>query len=324
MTLLLDAVTLKEVLDVQASIGELRNACQEQADDLITMPPRQTVDALDGRGWLRISMAFLNGSGFMGFKAMNRAPGIGMRYIVGLYEIDSGELVALMDADAVTTQRTAATNALGTHLLAPAGEATVGILGSGVQARALLRAYAYLRRLDHVYVHSPRREAREDCAAWTERELQVEASAVEDPAKLAESSAVTVLALRASSTPVYRTEWLRPGGHVTGLSSVRPEAREVEEAVWPACDVIVVDDRSSVGVSGDGSATGGVDLSALPELWELVNGRVARTSDHQRTMFKSSGNALQDIAVAIGAYRRARAMGLGQDLGPFPATKAYA
>jgi alanine dehydrogenase len=324
MTLLLDAVTLQEVLDVQASIGELRTACREQADDLVTMPPHQTVDAHDGRGWLRISMAFLNGSGFMGFKAMNRAPGIGMRYIVGLYEIDSGELVALMDADAVTTQRTAATNALGTHLLAPAGETTVGILGSGVQARALLRAYAHLRRLDHVYVHSPRREAREDCAAWAERELQVEASAVEDPAKVADATPVTVLALRASSTPVYRTEWLRPGGHVTGLSSVRPEAREVEEAVWPACDVIVVDDRSSVGVSGDGHATGGVDLSALPELWEIVNGRAGRTSHDQRTMFKSAGNALQDIAVAVGAYRRARAMGLGQDLGPFPTTKPYA
>ncbi|MDA8063611.1 MAG: ornithine cyclodeaminase family protein [Actinomycetota bacterium] len=324
MTLLLDAVTLQEVLDVQASIGELRTACQEQADDLVTMPPRQTVDARDGRGWLRISMAFLNGSGFMGFKAMNRAPGIGMRYIVGLYEIGSGELVAMMDADAVTTQRTAATNALGTHLLAPAGETTVGILGSGVQARALLRAYAHLRRLDHVYVHSPRREAREDCAAWARRDLQVEATAVDDPAQLAESSPVTVVALRASSTPVYRTEWLRPGGHVTGLSSVRPEAREVEEAVWPACDVIVVDDRSSVEVSGDGHATGGADLSALPELWELVAGRVGRTSDGQRTMFKSSGNALQDIAVAIGAYRRARAMGLGQDLGPFPTTKPYA
>ncbi|MHB1517454.1 MAG: ornithine cyclodeaminase family protein [Acidimicrobiales bacterium] len=324
MTLLLDAITLEEVLDVDASIGELRSACEEQAGNLVQVPPRQTVDAGDGRGWLRISMAFLNGSGFMGFKAMNRAPGIGMRYIVGLYEIGSGEFVAMMDADAITTERTAATNALGTDLLAPAGATTVGIVGSGVQARAFLQAYARLRALDHVYVHSPRRQSRDDCADWVRRELQVGATAVDDPAKLAESAPVTVLALRASSTPVFRSEWLRPGVHVTGLSSVRPEAREVEESVWPACDVIVVDDRSSVGVSGDGHATGGVELSSLPELWELVTERVGRTSDTQTTMFKSSGNALQDIAVAVGAYRRAREAGLGRDLGDFPATKPYA
>ncbi len=324
MTLLLDAKTLDDLLDVATSIGELRSACLEQADELVKVPPRQTVDAGDGRGWLRISMAFLNGSGFMGFKAMNRAPGIGMRYLVGLYEIDSGALVAMMDADAITTQRTAATNALGTDLLAPAGATTVGVVGSGVQARAFLRAYSHVRTLEHVYVHSPRREARDDCAEWVRGELHVEATAVDDPAKLAESSPVTVLALRASTTPVYRSEWLRPGGHVTGLSSVRPEAREVDEAVWPACDIVVVDDRSSVRVSGDGQATGGVDLDALPELWELVTGRVGRASEGQTTLFKSSGNALQDIAVAVGAYRRARAAGVGQDLGEFPSTKPYA
>lgn len=324
MTLLLDGKTLQNVIDVEQSVAELRSACQEQADALVTMPPRQTVDAVGNRGWLRISMAFLNRSGFMGFKAMNRAPGIGMRYLIGLYEIDSGELVAIMDADAITTQRTAATNALGTHLLAPAAASTVGVVGSGVQARAFIQAYARLRPLDHVYVHSPRQVARQDCAAWVRAQMGVDATAVNDPAALAAASPVTVLALRASSTPVYRAEWLRPGGHVTGLSSVRPEAREVEEAVWPASDVVVVDDRSSVGVSGDGHATGGVDLATMPELWELVIGRVGRSSDSQITMFKSSGNAMQDVAVALGAYRRARVLGLGRDLGEFPATKPYA
>lgn len=327
MTILLDAAAMNSLLDIETSIAELRLACEEQARRQVEMPPRQTIDAHNDLGWLRLSTAFLNGSGYMGFKAMNRAPGIGMRYMVGLYGIATGELLAVMDANDLTTHRTAATNALGTDLLAPEESRAVGLIGSGVQARAFVRAYGFLRNLESVYVYSPRSEARSDCAAWIRDELGVEAVAVDSVESLAMACPVTVVAMRASSQPVYRSEWLRPGVHVTGLSSVRPEAREVEEAVWERCDLVVVDDRSSVLISGDGQsakAAGQVDPAALPELWELVTGRVQRHTADQMTMFKSSGNAMQDVAVAVGAFRRAKEADLGQDLGPFPAVKDYA
>lgn len=327
MTLLLDTDDMQAVLDVGRSIEELRAALKEQARGQVQMPPRQTTDAQDGSNWLRISQAFLNGSGMMGFKAMNRAAGHGMRYMVGLYRIETGELVALMDANWLTTRRTAATSALGTHLLAPAGERSVGIIGAGVQARAFVTAYHHLRPLEQVVVYSPRPESRGDFAATVEADLGVTAKAVASAEEVAASCPVTVLAMRAPREPVYQAGWLRPGCHVTGLSSVRPEAREVDDLVWSRADVVVVDDRSTVLQSGDGRsavASGAVTPDGLPEMWELVEQRVGRGGDEQVTLFKSAGNAMQDIALAVGAYSLALEAGRGRDIGAFPEVKPYA
>lgn len=327
MTLFLDSKDMEDLLDPCRAVEELRRALEEQAAGRVQMPPRQTTDAQDGRNWLRISQAFLNGSGYMGFKAMNRAAGIGMRYLLGLYRIETGELLALMDANWLTTRRTAATSALGTHLLAPTGERRVGIVGAGVQARAFATAYNCLRRLEEILVYSPRPESRAAFAAEVGRELGVPVRALDSAEAVARAAPVTVLALRAPTTPVYVAAWARPGTHVTGLSSVRPEAREVDDELWRVADLVVVDDRGTVAQSGDGRSAAArkvADLSLLPELCELVAGSVGRSSDDQVTLFKSSGNAMQDVAVAVGAYELALERGRGRDLGAFPEVKPYA
>jgi len=323
--LLLDSTNMEELLDVKRAIEALRQSLAEQALGQVQMPTRQTTDAQDGQNWLRISMVFLNGSGYMGFKAMNRAAGLGMRYMVGLYRIETGELLAVMDANLLTTRRTAATSALGTHMLVPDGENSVGIIGTGVQARAFLAAYASLRNVEQVLVFSPRPESRTAFARSAHDELGLTVETMSSAEEVALACPVTVLAMRAPREPVYREVWLRPGVHVTGLSSVRPEAREIEDGVWDRADLAVLDDRGTVAQSGDGrSATSaGIDPASLPELWELVAGKVARTSPDQVTLFKSSGNAMQDLAVAVGVYELACERGRGRDLGAFPDVKPY-
>lgn len=324
--LLLDEHDMEELLDVRKAIEALRRALDEQSKGQVQMPPRQTTDAQDGQNWLRISTVFLNGSGYMGFKAMNRAAGLGMRYLVGLYRIETGELLALMDANLLTTRRTAATSALGTHLLAPADVNSLGIIGTGVQARAFLAAYASLRPLEGISVFSPREESRRDFVDHARSTLGLEVTPVGSAEDVARAHPVTALAIRAPREPVYRQEWLRPGVHVTGLSSVRAEAREVEDGVWTSANVVVLDDRGTVFQSGDGlsAAAAGVDPASLPELWELQAGKVARTSPEQITLFKSSGNAMQDIAVATGVYELAVEQQRGREQGAFPAVKPYA
>lgn len=323
--LLLDAKDMDGLLDIERSIAELRNALAEQAKGQVQMPARQTTDTQDGQNWLRISSAFLNGSGYMGFKAMNRAAGLGMRYMVGLYKIETGELLSLMDANWLTTRRTAATNAIGTDLLAPKEERSVGVIGSGVQARAFVQAYSKLRKLERVTVFSPRKESRSSFAQWIEGHVGVSAVAVDNAETVARNCNVTVLAMRAPREPVYMRGWLRPGVHVTGLSSVRPEAREIEDGVWETSDVIVLDDRGTVFQSGDGRsiASKGFESGSIPELWELASGKVVRSSDEQITLFKSSGNAMQDIAVAVGVYKLAVENQKGRNIDAFPEVKPY-
>jgi alanine dehydrogenase len=324
--LLLDGRDMEDLLDVRRAIEEVKSALGEQARGQVQMPARQTTDTQDGHNWLRISQAFLNGSGFMGFKAMNRAAGIGMRYLMGLYRIDTGELLSLMDANSITTRRTAATNAIATDLLAVRTDRTVGIIGSGVQARAFLDAYATMRDLELVRVFSPKPESREDFAKTMSDKLEVSVEPLNSAEEVAKQCPTVVLAMRAPGAPVYLTGWMRPGVHVTGLSSVRAEAREVDNGVWTGSDLVVVDDRVTVFQSGDGrsAAAAGVDPDALPELWELAAGKVGRAGPSDVTLFKSAGNAMQDVAVAVGAYELATSAGVGRQIADFPEVKPYA
>lgn len=332
--ILVTEADIARVVTPAIALDSLRRALDEQVAGEVQMPPRQTTDAgndpagLDkhhGANWLRISTAFLNGQGVMGFKAMNRAAGLGMRYLIGLYEIASGELLAVMDANEITTARTAATSALGTHLLADEAARTVGILGSGVQARALLRTYAMLRELDEVLVHSPTPASRANFAEFAATDLGLNARAVDTAEEVASASTVLV-AVRATREPVFLAGWLRPGMHVTGLSSVRYDAREVDDDTWHRADVVVVDDRVNVGHSGDAlsAAASSYELGAAHELYEVHAGKVRRTSSEQITLFKSSGNALQDVALAAGVHDVLRTEGASTDVGPFPAVKPYA
>src|SRR5215470_9851334 len=135
------------LLSPEEIIETLRAALIEQSKGMVQVPPRTTVDSSSGHGWLRMMPAILNGSNVMGFKAMHSTPGVGVGYFVDLYDLPTGELLAMMDADWLTAQRTAATAAIGVDLLARKTIRTVGVLGSGEQARSMLIAASKVRQL---------------------------------------------------------------------------------------------------------------------------------------------------------------------------------
>jgi ornithine cyclodeaminase/alanine dehydrogenase-like protein (mu-crystallin family) len=324
VTLLITAEEVRHALTETDLIEAICDSSRQRFRNQVSVPPRITADAADDKGWLRVGPALLNGSGYMGFKSMNRRPQLGVRYLVMLYSIESGELLALMDANTLTTARTAATNAIGTHLLAREDATTLGIVGSGFAARATLEQLLRLRELERVLVYSPRSESRDSFVEAIEGEHGISAAAADSAEAAVAESEIALLAFRAPSQPVFLASWLRPGMHVTGLSSVRPEAREVDDDTWTACDVVVVDDAGSVRQSGDGRSVAGDGELEYPELWQLVAGLVpGRTDPGQTTLFKSSGNSEQDIAAAAAVYRKAVDLGLGRDLGDFPEVKPY-
>jgi ornithine cyclodeaminase/alanine dehydrogenase len=186
----------------------------------------------------------------------------------------------------------------------------------------LLAAVARVRTFRRLKVFSPTPANRERFAAAVRDDYGVRALAVPSGEEAAEGADVLLSAIRAAGTPAVSAAWVRPGLHVTAISSVRPEARELDAAIWARADVVAVDDREHVFDSGDGRAalgSGSIQPADVAELWELVSGRrPGREHPAQITLFKSVGTGLQDLAVAGALYRRARERGLGQDLGDFP------
>jgi len=326
--LLLEHDDIVGLLSPEEVIAALREALLEQSKGLVQVPSRTTVDSTSGFGWLRTMPAILNGSKVMGFKAMHSTPGVGVGYFVDLYDLPTGELLAMMDADWLTAQRTAATAALGVDMLARKTIRTVGVLGSGEQARTMLIAASKVRHLDQINVFSPTPAHRRAFAETIGREHGLNIKPAEQPQQAVVGCDLLLSVFRAGKEPVVAADWITPGVHICAASSVRPAARELEDAVWRRAAVVAVDDRAHAFESGDGRsaiASRSFDPERSVELWQLVSGQKrGRVTDADITLFKSVGTALQDIAVAKAIYLRAKQKGLGRDLKRFPRMRPHA
>jgi len=318
MALLLNHEEVASAVTMAEAVAVLEEGFRVQARGEFTLPPRLTTPA--GKGWLRMMPAVLSGMGVMGFKAMNLCPGVGARYVVLLYRVEDGALLAIMDAESITTQRTGAVSAVATKLMARRGVATVGVLGSGVEARAQLEAMAAVRPLRSAKIFSPTRERRLKFAEEMSRALGFQVTPVGSEREAVQETDLVVLAVK-SKSPVFSGAWLAPGMHVNAIGSVRADHREIDPLTFRQSDLVVVDSRDEAMESGDGQAAKADGLSggSFHELWELVNGSVpGRKDDQAMTLFKSVGTALQDLALAQKIYQVAVAKRLGQNLGDFP------
>ena len=313
--------------DVSASVTMLdavdamEGAFREQADGKVIQPHRLNLKA--GKGWLRVGPAVLEGSGYMGFKAMNLAPGHGVRYQVHLYRIADGELIAIMDALHLTTLRTGATSAVATRRLASGSPTTIGVIGSGIEARAQLEAMHALGLARAARVYSPTPANREKFAADYSRSLGIEVAPVSQAKDAVRGCGLVVAAVKSTETALLG-EWLEPGTHVNSVGTARPEQREIDATTFQRSAVIVVDTREGVfGEAGDAiAAKDVVSPEQVYELAELVTGRApARSDKNQITLFKSVGSAHQDIAIAARIYQRAREKNLGSEIDGFPIKK---
>jgi len=105
---------------------------------------------------------------------------------------------------------------------------------------------------------------------------------------------------------------LRDGVHVTAVGSFTPDRRELDEETLRGAR-LVVDERSAA--LAEAGELQGRRPDELVELGEIVAGQAAgRSDERQRTVFKSVGNAIQDLVVAAHAFERARELGIGEEI----------
>jgi len=312
---------VRALVDMKDAIVAMEGAFGEEGAGATLLPPRINMKA--GKGWLRIGPVALERSGWMGFKAMNLAPGQGVRYQVHLYRIDSGELVAIMDAQHLTTLRTGATSAVATRRLARPGAGRVALLGSGVEAQAQLEAMQADGRVLTARVFSPTAVNRKRLAEEFRRRHGMDITDVAS-AEEAVADADIVLAAVKSAEPVLLGRWLRPGMHVNSVGTARRDQREIDQETFVRSAQIVVDTREGVfGEAGDAFVARDV-VAGKPvrELAELVSGAAMGRSDPKEiTLFKSVGTGIQDIALAAMIYERARDRDIGTRLEAFPYLK---
>lgn len=247
---------------------------------------------------------------YYGVKVINIAPGNAAKGLPGLhgsyllFDATTGVPLAVVDGTELTTRRTAAASALAASFLAREDASHLLVVGAGAVAALLPAAYSAVRDLKRVSVWARRPEQAEALSTqW--RAAGFNAQAVTDlPAACGEADIISCATL--ATEPVVHGAWLAPGSHLDLIGSFTPGMREADDACFADARVFV-DTEEALEKSGDllGPLARGVvrEEEVRGTLTTLCKGvATARRSAADRTVFKSVGTALEDLAGAVLLY----------------------
>lgn len=266
---------------------------------------------------LHYMAAALPDDGLLGMKLYTVSRG-SFRFVVMLFEAEGGELLAFIEADHLGRIRTGAASGVAAKHLSRADASTVGVIGSGRQARTQLGAAACARKISSVRVFSRDESRRREFARTMSGLLQIEVEPV-DSAEAAARFGDVVITATTAREPVLQGDWLKPGAHVNAIGANMENRREVDNALLRRASVIAVDSKPQARIeSGDliqGFRDSPGEWDRVAELWEIIAGeRAGRKSSDEVTLFKSAGIALWDVAAAGIIYRKAIELGQGKEI----------
>jgi alanine dehydrogenase len=314
MPLLLTEANVKAILTMPLALEAVETSFERLAAGNATLQYRQRLH-VPGKGVLNHMAGADLVTGYMGLKIYSIARD-GARFLVTLFSADSGDLVALIEADYLGQLRTGAASGLATRLMAREDAHVAAIIGTGLQARTQLEAVVAVRKLDGVRAFGRDPGKRETFA----REMSARLGVLVTPVSSAEQAvrgAQIVTTCTTSTVPVLEGRWIEPGTHINAVGVNQAQKRELDTEAVIRCDVIASDSREQSKIeSGDLIGAFAGDAShweSVREFSDLVAGKIpGRTSPDQITLFKSNGVATEDIVVAGRIYELARERGIGR------------
>jgi ornithine cyclodeaminase/alanine dehydrogenase len=320
MPLLLNRETVASLLTIGECIEAVEKAFAELAAGTAVQPLRT---AIHSPGGVSLYMpAFLQQERALACKVVavfkENPEKHGLPTTTGtvlLQDPETGRVVCIMDGGYLTAVRTGAASGVATRYLArrDSGQ-TAGIFGAGVQGRTQLQAVKEVRHLSRAYVYDTALEAAKLFAKEMAAQLDLEVIPVADARQAVRSDILCTAT--SSPVPLFDGEEVREGAHVNGIGSHTPDARELDGKLIRRAKLVGDSREACFRESGDiiiplreGLIT---QDHFYAELGEIVTGRKAgRASDHEITVFKSNGLAVQDAAAAVLVYRKALAAGAG-------------
>lgn len=295
--------TLEGVLGMCDAIDLLEEASSHEAESKTFISPRLNT-AFEG-GWMRMMFAADFEAGYCATKAYHMIQGVGVRYVVSLYRLKDGELLAVLDGRLITDLRTGAASGVVARRVPVAGPVTVGLIGSGHQSRMQLESLAAVCRVESAAVFSPTVEHRETFAREMAARFRFPVTAVESAEMAARGHTVVAVATSSRrSEPVLRGEWLDRCRLLCGVGSTRPQSVELDAQCFRDARLVVVDSARAIEEAGDlqqAEKSGALPAKKQATLAQLVSGQVAAPRDGL-VVFKSVGTALQDLALARRYY----------------------
>jgi ornithine cyclodeaminase/alanine dehydrogenase-like protein (mu-crystallin family) len=287
---------IRSVLTYDSLIPAIRQALISYSAGLADQPPRTVLRVKDAQGeptgWFAV-MPVIAGD-VMGVKTVTFFPGnsgSGIHTHLATIELmrrATGEPLAVMDGRLITEMRTAAVSAVAVEALAQPNARTLGILGSGVQARSHIEAIC------HVW---PAFREPGSIRVWSRNPHNANALADETGALAGSIENVAacdvVVTVTSATTPILLGKWLAPRSLVVAVGAVGAQLRELDDEVMSGW--LIVESRQGAERESGDVILSGADVKA--ELGEVLAGR-AFLPHQGRRVFKSVGMAIEDVTAA--------------------------
>ena len=304
----IDEAALRAAITPRLAVDAMRAAFRADGEGRAHVPAVINLEVPAHHGEFHVKTAHIDGvphvavkiaSGFYDNPAKGLPSGSGL---MAVFDAETGLPEALLlDNGFLTDIRTGAAGAIAAQYLAPETFSTVGVIGSGVQARHQIRCLREVREFSRVVAWSPHR-ARLDAYCREMRDAGFDAFAAAGPRAVCDAADVLITATPARQ-PLIRAEWLRAGQHVTALGSDSPGKQELDAACLARADMIVVDRLTQCAAFGE--LRHALDAGLLradrvhADLGEIVAGLMpGRARADQLTIADLTGVGFQDTAIA--------------------------
>ncbi len=316
MALFVDECHVQRLLDWRLALEVVEKAFRKIGLEEATNTPRSRGQTDHVHVYAMLGGA--KGMGALGVKILTTHRKSRPENMLALFDAKLGGLTSFMKAGHLEQMRGGASGAVAIKTLARMDAQTVGILGSGTQARMQLRGAALVRNLKVARVFSPTRENRESFAREMAAETGLEVHAV-NSAKEAVKGADLILLATTAREPILEAEWISPGAHINAMGATFLGKVEVHPNVFKKTGLVVVDHRESARLeAGDlvePIESGELHWRDIHDLGPLLVGRYeGRISEDQITLFKGVGLAVSDVCLGQAVLERALSEGIGHEV----------
>jgi alanine dehydrogenase len=306
---------VRQLLTMDDALTAVEAALRKLSLDEAENVPRQRCQT--DHVMLHVLPAAARTMGAIGFKAYTTGR-FSAQFHVTLYDPKTGQMTALIQADYLGQMRTGAASGVATKKLARPDATTLGLYGTGKQARTQLLAVCKVRSVKRVHVYGRDEERRRRFAEEMTRECGTEVVPVAAPDEAAKGLDIIITATT-SREPVLFGEWISEGAHLNVIGSNFLSKSEIDADVLRRATLITVDSKEQARLeAGDFVAAlkeGTLDWQDVYELSHVLIGRYpGRQSPQDITLFKSLGLGVEDIAVGVKVVELARQRRVGREL----------
>lgn len=323
MVLVLTSDDVESILTINDTISVLEKSFIELSRKQVNMTDRDVFVLEDKNGWFGIMTAHVKNMAALGTKLVTVFPkNIEInkpttQAVISLIDVNTGELIGIIDGSLITGMRTGATTGIATKYLSKKNSSKLSILGSGFQSKFQLMAICSVRNIKEIFINSPSIDSKSEYIHELEDLLDIPIIIEKNITKLLNTD--ILVTSTTSPIPLFDGNLLDNGIHINCIGAHTKETREVDLRTIEKSKVVVDERSTALREAGEliiplqnGEIT---DKIIYAELAEIVSGqKPGRITDDEITLFKSMGLSLEDISTAKLVFDKAIEKGLGRNL----------